>query len=51
MYSSTWILLTRNDKVIDSPEIKELAATTKIKTGKVPLWTDDFASLFQILKK
>jgi hypothetical protein len=50
LYASTWVLLTRNDAVLDTPAIHQ--ATGKIKTmnPKVPLWTDDFASLYQILR-
>ncbi len=50
LYSSTWVLLTRNEEIINAPAIR--AASSKVNTNsvKVPLWTDDFASLFQILK-
>ena len=49
LYSSTWILLSRNESLINSPSIQAAAYTIKTKSTKVPLWTDDFASLFQIL--
>ncbi|MBE0544726.1 MAG: fused MFS/spermidine synthase [Verrucomicrobia bacterium] len=49
LYSSTWVLLTRNEEVINSPAIREAATQLKTNGVKVPLWTDDFASLFQIL--
>jgi len=48
-YSSTWILLTRSEEVINCPPIK--TASLAVKTNHIPLWTDDFASLFQILKR
>jgi hypothetical protein len=45
---SRWILLTHNDAIINSPMIREAASS--IPDGqKLLLWTDDFASLFQIL--
>jgi len=50
LYSSTWVLLTRNNAILDSPSIKRAASPQKRKRKTVPLWTDDFASLFQILK-
>jgi hypothetical protein len=50
IYSSTWILLTRNETIINSPAIHNAASTLTTSKVKVPLWTDDFASLFQILK-
>jgi len=48
-YSSTWVLLTRNEDLLNCQPIK--AATVAVKTNNIPLWTDDFASLFQILKR
>jgi hypothetical protein len=49
LYSSTWVLLTRNERIINSPAIRS-AGSTLTTPVKVPLWTDDFASLFQILR-
>jgi hypothetical protein len=50
-YSCSWMLLTRNRELLETPSIR-WAATPPGKTNKsnLPLWTDDFASLFQILK-
>ena len=50
LYSSTWVLLSRNDRIINSPAIRGAASTVKTNDTRVPLWTDDFASLFQILR-
>jgi hypothetical protein len=50
LYSSTWILLTHDDQFLSSPAICAAALPAKTKPPTVPLWTDDFASLFQILK-
>ena len=49
-YSSTWMLLTRSGTIINSPAIHNAASTVKTNQAKIPLWTDDFTSLFQILK-
>ncbi|HSH94696.1 MAG TPA: fused MFS/spermidine synthase, partial [Roseimicrobium sp.] len=48
-YSSTWILVTRNQDLLDDAKI---ATSTDFEelTRKVPLWTDDYSALFQILK-
>ncbi len=46
---SRWILLTHNDAFIDSPPIREAAGPVRTRAD-LPLWTDDFASLFQILQ-
>jgi spermidine synthase len=50
LYSSTWILLSRDQNLLDQPAIKT-AMKSNFSKRKVPLWTDDFTSLFQILKK
>jgi spermidine synthase len=50
LYSSTWILLSRDQNLLEQPAIKSATKSTFSKR-KVPLWTDDFTSLFQILKK
>jgi hypothetical protein len=50
LYSSTWVLLSRNEGIINSPAIRNAASTVQTNPVKVPLWTDDFASLFQILR-
>ena len=50
LYSSTWILLTRNQATLELPPIRSSMTALKINQS-VPLWTDDFASLLQILRK
>jgi hypothetical protein len=50
LYSSTWVLLSRNERIIGSPAIRNAASTVQTNSVKVPLWTDDFTSLFQILR-
>jgi spermidine synthase len=50
-YSSTWILLSRDESLLEQPAIEEAKKKSGFSKRKVPLWTDDFTSLFQILKK
>ncbi len=50
LYSSTWILLTHSEQIINSPAIRNAESTIATNSVTVPLWTDDFASLFQILR-
>jgi hypothetical protein len=50
LYSSTWILLTRNAELLRAPAICDVATAPGTNAVQVPLWTDDFTSLFQILK-
>lgn len=48
-YSSTWMLLTKDKALLAKPEIRKPAEERAPSDRHVPLWTDDFASLFQIL--
>ena len=50
IYSSTWMILTCDQRVIDAPGIAEGVSAITAKHPKIPLWTDDFASLFPILR-
>jgi spermidine synthase len=48
--NSTWALLSHNDELINSPAIREASRQPQARAKTVPLWTDDFASLFQIIR-
>ena len=48
--NSTWALLSHNEELINSPAIREASRAPRAQAGTVPLWTDDFASLFQIIR-
>lgn len=49
-YGSTWILVSKNRALLDDPEIRE-ATDEPPKTLRPPVrWTDDHASLYEILK-
>jgi hypothetical protein len=50
LYGSTWILLSHSEQVLNRPAIRNAAGIIKAHSDRVPLWTDDFASLFQILR-
>jgi hypothetical protein len=50
LYGSTWVLLSRSAEVLNRPAIRDAASVVNTNSTKVPLWTDDFASLFQILR-
>ncbi len=49
-YSNKWVLLTRDPAFLEQPAIREAATTPEPSARRVPLWTDDYASLFAILK-
>ncbi len=50
IYRTTWILLSRNQAFLDRPEIGDVRSAPSQKADSVELWTDDFASLFEILR-
>lgn len=47
-YRTTWILVTRNQELLESPDIAEVAEISHDRPN--PLWTDDHASLFAVLR-
>ncbi len=51
LYASTWVLLSQNRTLLDAPAISQAATAPSTKGPSIPLWTDDFASLYQILKR
>lgn len=46
---SKWVLVTKNEKFIDRPEIRS-RLTAPTDRDKTILWTDDFHSLFQVFR-
>jgi hypothetical protein len=47
--STDWVLVTRNKALLEDPEIAPYASDIDDIPG-LPVWTDDFNNLFQILK-
>ena len=50
VYGSTWMLLSRNEKSLQAPAIISASSPVSTNLPHLRLWTDDFASVFQILK-
>ncbi len=50
LYSCTWMLLTHDEGIVNAPAIRWAATPLRANSISPPLWTDDFASLFQVLK-
>jgi hypothetical protein len=50
IYSSTWMLLARDRQVLDVPSIRSATKTESAHNDSTLLWTDDFSSLFRILR-
>ncbi len=50
LYASAWMLLCRDEQFLQSPGIAQAAQPLQARKTQGPLWTDDFTSLFRILK-
>jgi hypothetical protein len=50
LYSTSWLLLSRDTAKLHAPPLRDFVSPPPKKEKTVPLWTDDFASLFQILR-
>ena len=51
IYACTWILLSKNDAVITQLSNQALPESDVKNVSQMPLWTDDHASIFQIMFK
>lgn len=49
-YASTWALLTRNHALVNHPDILAVTSAMPAEPRAIPLWTDDFVSLYQVFK-
>ena len=49
-FASHWILLARDPALLKIPAIQQQAVDLTGYSTNVPLWTDDYSNLFQILK-
>jgi hypothetical protein len=47
---SDWLLLSRNRAFLDCAAIRQAASPMPPAWDQAPLWTDDYASLFHVLK-
>jgi spermidine synthase len=50
IYPSHWILLTRSETLLQVEDIVRATRPVSDATPQIRLWTDDYASLFKILK-
>lgn len=50
VYATTWMLVTRNQPFLDQPEINAVAQWPVDPPETQPLWTDDHAGIFQVLR-
>jgi spermidine synthase len=50
IFRTTWMLLSKNRALLDAPDLKEVAEKYESATTPAPLWTDDHASIYDVLK-
>lgn len=48
--ATTWMIVTRNQEFLESERIKDVAEQPDANRKNSPLWTDDYASLYSIMK-
>jgi hypothetical protein len=48
--ASDWILLTKNLAFLNSQEVRELGEDVPPPEKEIPLWTDQYSNLFQIME-
>jgi spermidine synthase len=51
IYATTWMLVTRNKEILENDRIRNVSEEPEVDRSAFPLWTDDYASLFSILKE
>jgi len=49
VYATTWMILSRDKTFLEQEELRT-AADSPAGRRDAPLWTDDFASLYSIMK-
>jgi hypothetical protein len=50
IYSSKWMLVAREPEALDVEEFLERMRAPSLDADRIPLWTDDHASLFPVLR-
>ncbi len=50
LYGATWMILSKNQEFMNRDALRYAAAPPSTKPNTIPLWTDDYASMFQILQ-
>ncbi len=51
IYATTWMLVTPSKEFLASDRIREVAEEAETEKKSLPLWTDDYASLYSIMKQ
>ena len=51
VYAATWVLLSRNQDFLNDVEANAWLRSDLSEAEELPLWTDDYASIFRIMNK
>lgn len=49
LYAASWMILSRNQEFMDRPALRAAASPPAPVRSDIPLWTDDYTSMFKIL--
>jgi hypothetical protein len=49
--TSDWVILTRNPRLLEEPAVQPHLLGDQVDLDRVPLWTDDYSSLFAVLRR
>jgi hypothetical protein len=50
LYSSSWMILSKNKEFMERSALRHVASPPLTAPNNVPLWTDDYTSMFKILQ-
>ena len=50
LMTSVWIVLCKDPSLFQGPLLKAVSVPARSQPSQVPLWTDDFASIYRILR-
>ena len=50
LYGSSWMILSKNTEFMNRGPLRHAASPALTKPNTIPLWTDDYASMFTILQ-
>ncbi|HUR59543.1 MAG TPA: fused MFS/spermidine synthase [Opitutaceae bacterium] len=50
LYAASWMVLSKNDEFMEKNAIKWAAKPAPLTQVHIPLWTDDYTSMFKILQ-
>jgi SAM-dependent methyltransferase len=50
LYGNTWMVLSKNRDFMARPALRNAASPPAADPNRIPLWTDDYSSMFGVLK-